>query len=57
MIALILASWVAAAGARVIRTWLKCLKRIKILDVVAVCDIWKLNREKAAANCKQLVRN
>jgi len=26
----------------------------KNLDVVAVCDIWKLNREKAAANCKKL---
>ena len=22
--------------------------------MVAVCDIWKLNREKAAANCKKL---
>lgn len=22
--------------------------------MVAVCDIWKLNREKAAANCKRL---
>lgn len=26
----------------------------KNLAVVAVCDIWKLNREKAAANCKKL---
>ncbi len=26
----------------------------KNLSVVAVCDIWKLNREKAAANCKKL---
>jgi predicted dehydrogenase len=26
----------------------------KNLGVVAVCDIWKLNREKAAANCKKL---
>ena len=27
------------------------------LGVVAVCDIWKLNREKAAANCKKLFGN
>ena len=26
----------------------------KNLGVVAVCDIWKLNKEKAAANCKRL---
>ena len=26
----------------------------KNLAVVAVCDIWKLNKEKAAANCKKL---
>ncbi len=26
----------------------------KNLAVAAVCDIWKLNREKTAANCKQL---
>jgi predicted dehydrogenase len=26
----------------------------KNLGVVAVCDIWKLNREKAAGNCKKL---
>jgi len=26
----------------------------KNLAVVAVCDIWKINREKAAANCKRL---
>src|SRR5665647_1833755 len=26
----------------------------KNLNVVAVCDIWKLNKEKAAANCKRL---
>jgi len=26
----------------------------KNLSVVAVCDIWKLNKEKAAANCKKL---
>ena len=26
----------------------------KNLAVVAVCDIWKLNREKSAANCKKL---
>ncbi len=27
------------------------------LGVVAVCDIWKLNREKAAENCKKLFGN
>ncbi|HTF20884.1 MAG TPA: Gfo/Idh/MocA family oxidoreductase [Chryseolinea sp.] len=26
----------------------------KNLNVVAVCDIWKVNKEKAAANCKKL---
>jgi predicted dehydrogenase len=29
----------------------------KNLGVVAVCDIWKNNREKAAANCKKLFGN
>ena len=54
MIGSILDSWVAAAGARGIRIWLKMAEKEKNLGVVAVCDIWKLNREKAAANCKQL---
>jgi len=29
----------------------------KNLGVVAVCDIWKINREKAAARCKKLFDN
>ena len=29
----------------------------KNIGVVAVCDIWKLNREKSAANCKSLFGN
>jgi len=29
-------------------------KKDKNLGVVAVCDIWKLNREKTAANCKNM---
>ncbi len=32
----------------------KTSEKDKNLSVVAVCDIWKLNREKAAANCKKL---
>ncbi|HOF21949.1 MAG TPA: Gfo/Idh/MocA family oxidoreductase [Bacteroidales bacterium] len=32
----------------------KTSEKDKNLAVVAVCDIWKLNREKAAANCKRL---
>jgi predicted dehydrogenase len=32
----------------------KSSEKEKNLAVVAVCDIWKLNREKAAGNCKNL---
>jgi predicted dehydrogenase len=32
----------------------KASEKDKNVGVVAVCDIWKLNREKAAANCKKL---
>ncbi len=32
----------------------KTSEKEKNLAIVAVCDIWKLNREKAAANCKKL---
>ncbi len=32
----------------------KTSQKDKNLAVVAVCDIWKLNKEKAAANCKKL---
>ncbi len=32
----------------------KMSEKEKNLGVVAVCDIWKLNREKAAANCEKL---
>jgi predicted dehydrogenase len=32
----------------------KTSEKDKNLSVVAVCDIWKLNKEKAAANCKKL---
>lgn len=32
----------------------KTSEKEKNLAVVAVCDIWKLNKEKAAANCKKL---
>ena len=32
----------------------KTSEKDKNLGVVAVCDIWKLNKEKAAANCKKL---
>lgn len=31
----------------------KMCEKEKNLGVVAVCDIWKLNKEKAAANCKK----
>jgi predicted dehydrogenase len=33
---------------------IKVSEKDKNLGVVAVCDIWKLNKEKAAANCKKL---
>jgi predicted dehydrogenase len=36
------------------QTMVKNSEKDKNLGVVAVCDIWKLNREKAAANCKKL---
>jgi len=36
------------------QTMVKNSEKDKNLGVVAVCDIWKLNREKAAANCKRL---
>jgi predicted dehydrogenase len=32
----------------------KASEKDKNIGVVAVCDIWKLNREKTAANCKKL---
>jgi predicted dehydrogenase len=32
----------------------KMSQKDKNLGVIAVCDIWKLNREKAAAGCKKL---
>jgi hypothetical protein len=32
----------------------KTSEKDKNIGVVAVCDIWKLNKEKAAANCKKL---
>lgn len=35
----------------------KMSEKEKNLGVVAVCDIWKLNREKAAANCQKLFSN
>lgn len=35
----------------------KTSEKDKNLGVIAVCDIWKLNREKAAANCKKLFGN
>src|SRR5450759_4289730 len=35
----------------------KTSEKDKNLGVVAVCDIWKLNKEKAAANCKKLFGN
>ena len=36
------------------QTMVKTAAKNKNLAVVAVCDIWKLNKEKAAANCKKL---
>jgi len=36
------------------QSMVKTSEKDKNLAVVAVCDIWKLNREKAAANCKKL---
>lgn len=35
------------------RQMVKISEKDKNLGVVAVCDIWKLNREKAAADCKK----
>ena len=35
------------------QSMVKTAGKDKNLTVVAVCDIWKLNREKAAANCKK----
>ena len=35
----------------------KMSEKDKNLGVIAVCDIWKNNREKAAANCKKLFGN
>jgi len=32
----------------------KASEKDKNLGVVAVCDIWKLNKEKAASNCKKM---
>jgi predicted dehydrogenase len=36
------------------QSMVKTSEKDKNLAVVAVCDIWKNNREKAAANCKKL---
>ena len=36
------------------QSMIKTSEKDKNLSVVAVCDIWKLNKEKAAANCKKL---
>src|ERR1035437_2870473 len=36
------------------QTMVKTSQKDKNLGVVAVCDIWKLNKEKAAVNCKKL---
>ena len=36
------------------QTMVKTSEKDKNLSVAAVCDIWKLNREKAAANCSKL---
>ena len=36
------------------QSMVKTSEKRKNLGVVAVCDIWKLNKEKAAANCKKL---
>ena len=39
------------------QTMVKNSEKDKNLGVVAVCDIWKLNKGKAAANCKKLFGN
>jgi len=36
------------------QSMVKASAKKKNLNVVSVCDIWKLNKEKAAANCKKL---
>jgi predicted dehydrogenase len=36
------------------QSMVKTVEKISNLAVVSVCDIWKLNREKAASNCKNL---
>jgi predicted dehydrogenase len=36
------------------QSMIKTSEKDKNLGVVAVCDIWKLNKEKAGANCKKL---
>ncbi len=36
------------------QSMVKASAKDKNLGVVAVCDIWKLNKQKAAANCKEL---
>ncbi len=36
------------------QSMVKMSEKDKNLGVVAVCDVWKLNREKTAANCKKL---
>lgn len=36
------------------QTMVKTSEKDKNIGVVAVCDIWKNNREKSAANCKKL---
>ena len=36
------------------QSMVKTSEKDRNLGLVAVCDIWKLNREKAAANCKRL---
>ena len=39
------------------QSMVKSSEKDKNLGVVAVCDIWKLNREKAAANCRKIFGN
>lgn len=39
------------------RIMVKNSEKTKNLGVVAVCDIWKLNKEKAAASCKKMFGN
>ena len=36
------------------QSMVKMSAKEKNLGVVAVCDIWKINKEKAAANCKKI---